>query len=375
MGTVVENRIFINQIPQTATKEDLSAHFSQFGLATDVYMPLVYGTNQHKGMGFVTYESPESVQLALAQPGHYIHGAPVSVELCIAKDKGAGKGAVVGGRLPGFENTGDRLFVTKIPPEATREEVETFFSQFGSWTDLYLPNGSFPAGHKGICFISYESPTSVQLALQAAPQAVIRGQQLVLDVAAPRDPSKGGSKGLALAPVLTPTTGYLQGWPAPQPHTWAAAPLMPGVPGLAPSMPMMTGMHTLAAYQPQVQPGYAAAPLPVVQTSIAPTLSVAPGTGQQVPGRLFLTKVAQDVTKEDLTAYFQQFGELTDVFVPSGGKSIAFVSFAEASVSQVVLQKSQHEVKPGRSVNVDPAFDRPPMEAKGKGKISRFQPY
>mmetsp|Transcript_145913 Transcript_145913/g.269087 ORF Transcript_145913/g.269087 Transcript_145913/m.269087 type:complete len:375 (-) Transcript_145913:13-1137(-) len=374
MATVVENRIFINQIPQTATKEDLSAHFSQFGLATDVYMPLIFGSSQHKGMGFVTYENPESVQVALAQPGHYIHGAQVLVELCIAKDKGAGKGAVVGGKpLPGFENTGDRLFVTKIPPEATREEVEAFFSQFGSWTDLYLPNGSFPAGHKGICFISYESPSSVQLALQAAPQAILRGQQLVLDVAAPRDPSKGGGKGVAPAPP-PPTTspGFIQAWPTPQPHAWVAPQLVTGLP----SMPVMTGIQpTMAAYPQHVQPAYAAAPLPVVQTSVASIPSVAPGTGHQVPGRLFLTKVAQDVTKEDLTAYFQQFGELTDVFVPSGGKFIAFVSFAEASVAQVVLQNSQHEVKTGRLVNVDPAFDRPPLEAKGKGKFSRFQPY
>merc|ERR1719491_409775 len=316
-------------------------------------------------MGFVTYDNAESVNFALAHPGHILHGQQLSVEVCISKDKGAGKGPPSGKALPGFENSGDRLFVTKIPPEATREEVESFFSQFGAWTDLYLPNGSFPAGHKGICFISYESPTSVQMALQAAPQAILRGQQLVLDVAAPRDPHKGASKGAALMPAAP--MAPVQAWGAQPQQTFFSPSLMTSMP----AMPVVAGIPNMQMVQPQPlyqqpsafapSPGYAPA-AGFAQTSFDVMPSQPPGTGQQVPGRLFLTKVAQDITKEDLVAYFQQYGELSDVFVPSGGKFIAFVSFADPFITQTIVQSREHEVKVGRTVNVELAYDRPPQE-------------
>merc|ERR1719220_3012416 len=100
---------------------------------------------------------------------------------------------------------------------------------------------------------------------------------------------------------------------------------------------------------------------------VAPVMSLAPNTGSPVPGRLFVTRVAPDMTKVDLQLYFQQFGQLDDVYIPTGGKGIAFVSFRDASVSQRVLQTQQHFVKPGKAVLVDQALDRPPLPGKGGG--------
>lgn len=351
----VENRIFINGVPQTATKDDLAAHFGQFGATMDVYLPLVFGSTQHKGMCFVTYATPESAALALGHPGgHAIHGIQVTVNHCLPKDKGCGKGAFVGGgkggAFPGTVAAGDRLFITKIPPEATKEEVEALFSMFGQWTDVYLPPGSFPAGHKGICFISYSDPSAAQLAMQCGPHQ-LRGQELVVDIAAPRE-AKGSGKAVAplavpvpaVQPLVMPTPSWTAGYPAVQ--TWTSA------------QPVQ---QTLLA--PLVQ-----------QVPQAQALAVPLGTTVGLkPGRLFLTKVSEDVTKEDLALYFQQYGQLQDVYVPPG-KSIAFVSFSDASTAAIVVQNAEHQVKPGRVVTVDLAYDRPPLEAKGKGKF-RFQPY
>jgi len=60
--------------------------------------------------------------------------------------------------------------------------------------------------------------------------------------------------------------------------------------------------------------------------------------GVQEEYRVFVTRIAETLTKEDLQAYFQQFGELTDIFVPlknpmnqydDSHKGIAFVSFKD----------------------------------------------
>merc|ERR550532_1184957 len=92
-----------------------------------------------------------------------------------------------------------------------------------------------------------------------------------------------------------------------------------------------------------------------------------PVQGTPVPGRLFVTRVTPDMTKVDLQLYFQQFGQLDDVYLPTGGKGIAFVSFRDSSVCQRVLQVQQHFVKPGKAVLVDQALDRPPLTGKGGG--------
>lgn len=90
--------------------------------------------------------------------------------------------------------------------------------------------------------------------------------------------------------------------------------------------------------------------------------------GTPVPGRLFVTRVTPDMTKIDLQVYFQKFGALDDVFVPSGGKGIAFVSFRDPAASQEVLKTQQHAVKPGKAVLVDQAMDRPPLAGGQKGR-------
>merc|ERR1719271_1574793 len=70
------------------------------------------------------------------------------------------------------------------------------------------------------------------------------------------------------------------------------------------------------------------------------------GAGGAVSGRCFVTRVPADVTSSDLQLFFQQYGNLSDVFVPSGGKSIAYISFADPNASQAVIQQREHEVKP-----------------------------
>merc|ERR1712087_67442 len=108
---------------------------------------------------------------------------------------------------------------------------------------------------------------------------------------------------------------------------------------------------------------------------VVPPPALAPSVGPvAMTGRLFLTGVAEDITQDDLRAYFGQFGPLEDVYVQPGGKHIAFVSFPDQFTALAVLQIPDHEVKPGRVVHVEAAYERPPLDGKGKGS-ARYQPY
>ncbi|CAE7207375.1 dazap1, partial [Symbiodinium pilosum] len=89
----------------------------------------------------------------------------------------------------------NRLFVTKIAPFITKEDVAQHFAQFGVTTDVYLPAVPGRPGHKGIAFVSFQDPTAVQLAMGNEPH-IINGNEVVVDRAAPRA-AKGEAKGEA----------------------------------------------------------------------------------------------------------------------------------------------------------------------------------
>ncbi|XP_066930592.1 TAR DNA-binding protein 43-like [Clytia hemisphaerica] len=92
-----------------------------------------------------------------------------------------------------------------------------------------------------------------------------------------------------------------------------------------------------------------------------------PKKKEEVPLRkLFIGRLPDDTKQEDLDSYFGQFGELTDVYIPTPYRSFGFVTFASSDVARTVLLQSQHTLK-GQRINVTNAE---PKDEKG-GKSSR----
>jgi len=88
--------------------------------------------------------------------------------------------------------------------------------------------------------------------------------------------------------------------------------------------------------------------------------------------------MGEELTKEDLEAYFCQFGELTDIFVPLKNpnsdvkdgqhKGIAFVSFKDKDTYDEVLSRDKYEIKPNIYIVVDKAAGKEPRPGWSKGK-------
>mmetsp|Transcript_68746 Transcript_68746/g.212637 ORF Transcript_68746/g.212637 Transcript_68746/m.212637 type:complete len:392 (-) Transcript_68746:42-1217(-) len=357
----VADRLFVTKIPQQASREEVAAHFSRFGLTTDVYLPSIPGVPGHKGIAFVSYSDPTALQLAISNGPHEIHGHEVVVDVAAPRNAVPHIQAQMttpAGLPPELPpapeqpTTTDRLFVTKVPPVLQREHIREHFAQFGELTDVYMPTVPGSTGHKGICFISFSDPMSLQFALQHSPHE-IHGHAVVVDVAAPR--------GSAPAPGAPRPAAGLQGFAFATAPAAPAPQAAPGWPGTAVAGAALSGLGGLGGLAGLAAAGYAAA----AAAPAGPPGGMAQGT--PVPGRLFVTRVTPDMTKVDLQLYFQQFGQLDDVYIPTGGKGIAFVSFRDAAVSQRVLQAQQHFVKPGKAVVVDQAIDRPPLSGRGGG--------
>jgi hypothetical protein len=59
-------RIFVARIPAAVSEAQFRAYFEQFGRLQDAYMPKDHSKQAYRGIGFVTFSSPEAVERVLS---------------------------------------------------------------------------------------------------------------------------------------------------------------------------------------------------------------------------------------------------------------------------------------------------------------------
>mmetsp|Transcript_37055 Transcript_37055/g.57420 ORF Transcript_37055/g.57420 Transcript_37055/m.57420 type:complete len:360 (+) Transcript_37055:47-1126(+) len=80
------NRVFVGGIPQSADDGKLREFFSKYGTITEVRIMADKDSSRSRGFGYVTFESPQSCELALAnRANNTIDGKWVEVKRCTEK--------------------------------------------------------------------------------------------------------------------------------------------------------------------------------------------------------------------------------------------------------------------------------------------------
>ena len=72
--------------------------------------------------------------------------------------------------------------------------------------------------------------------------------------------------------------------------------------------------------------------------------------GSAPSSKIFVGRVTEDITAEDLLQYFSKFGEVIDIFIPKPFRAFAFVTFLDVQVAQNLLGED-HIIK-GVSVHI-----------------------
>lgn len=61
----MENKLYVGNLPYSASEEDIKAHFSKAGNVTSVALIIDRETKRPKGFGFVEFSSNEEAQKAI----------------------------------------------------------------------------------------------------------------------------------------------------------------------------------------------------------------------------------------------------------------------------------------------------------------------
>lgn len=118
MGYNPKSRLFVSNLPQFVTEDDLRELFSQQGTVEDVY--LIHG----KPSGFITMDTVANAQAAIIHfNGHDLYGNNIRVS--IAKEKKA-------------PATSWMLLVSNLPESYNNTMLEELFSSAGKVTKTYI---------------------------------------------------------------------------------------------------------------------------------------------------------------------------------------------------------------------------------------------
>ncbi|KAL6749267.1 hypothetical protein V8C86DRAFT_2852347 [Haematococcus lacustris] len=79
-------RLFIGKLSKEASEVDVKEYFMQFGYVIDVYMPKTKDNKQeHRGFGFVTFETEAAIQRVVSHGSHTLKGSTVAIDIAMPK--------------------------------------------------------------------------------------------------------------------------------------------------------------------------------------------------------------------------------------------------------------------------------------------------
>ncbi|KAK1263233.1 Heterogeneous nuclear ribonucleoprotein 1 [Acorus gramineus] len=219
-------RIFINRIPNSVTEAVLQSHFEVYGEIEDLYMPKEPVNKAYRGIGFISFKNSDSVDTLMTET-HTLGGSVLLVDRAFPKDENARKPSrgmqgqyglynayitpvtryAAHGALMKYDSAGlaygigvsgpsrgmgKKLFVGKLPQEASSKELRQYFGKFGQITDVYVPKDLKKAGHRGFGFVTFAEDGAAYRVFHRAHE--ILGQKVRIDSAIPRaDSGANGS--------------------------------------------------------------------------------------------------------------------------------------------------------------------------------------
>lgn len=324
-----EKKLVVLGIPWDVDTDGLKDYMSKFGDLEDCIVMKERSSGRSRGFGYVTFAAVEDAKAAL-ESEHFLGNRALEVKIATPKEEM---------RAPSKKVT--RIFVARIPPSVTESEFRSHFDKYGEITDLYMPKDPSTKGHRGIGFITFATADSVDDLMPETHE--LGGSTVVVDRATPKEDD--------FRPVSRMPQGGSSGGGG--------------------------GGGGYGAYNAYVTTRYAALGAPTSYDYAGPVY----GRGESTRGmgkKIFVGRLSQDASVEDLRQYFGRYGRILDAYVPkdpkrSGHRGFGFVTFAEDGVADRVSRRS-HEIC-GQQVAIDSATPVDDGGSSGGGYMENPEPY
>mmetsp|Transcript_75950 Transcript_75950/g.165695 ORF Transcript_75950/g.165695 Transcript_75950/m.165695 type:complete len:476 (+) Transcript_75950:155-1582(+) len=394
------HKVFVGGLPQSATREVLNAHFSQYG-PSDAYVMIDKASGRSRGFGFVNFETEQGKEAALAAPNHEVHGMAISVTPYNQSQSGGGGGGG-GGRGGSLADTWDagslgggigigggggggagkpiaqrdqlKVFVGGLSQSTTREGLTAYFQQFGQ-ADAFIMIDKTTGRSRGFGFVNFTDEAVMNMVLQTKHE--VDGAAITVSAYTEKQrsfsssasgfggssvggygpvrggggpPAHAGDNALAQVQAalvnLTGVVGALTAGAGQPGHQTQLSQLLQS-PQISNLLHKVQSQATQLARQPGMGSGLSA----------ASHSSAGRGRGNDDKAmKIFVGGLSQNTTRDSLTAYFSQFGAADGIVMMDKGtgrsRGFGFVDFDDELTMNEVLRLS-HTID-GALVNCSP---------------------
>ncbi|KAI3813357.1 hypothetical protein L1987_18078 [Smallanthus sonchifolius] len=297
-----ERKLVVLGIPWDVDTDGLKDYMRKFGELEDCIVMKERSSGRSRGFGYVTFAEVEDAKAALSAE-HFLGNRALEVKIATPKEEMRSSSKKI-----------TRIFVARIPLSVTEAAFRSHFEKYGEIMDLYMPKDPSTKGHRGIGFITFANADSVDDLMSETHE--LGGSDVVVDRATPKEDNFRP----AIRMPPPPSGGY-------------------------------------GAYNAYVTTRYAALGAPTAYDYPSSVY----GRGESARGmgkKIFIGRLPQEASVEDLRMYFGRFGRILDAYIPkdpkrSGHRGFGFVTFAEDGVADRVSRRS-HEIC-GQQVAIDSA--------------------
>ena len=85
-----------------------------------------------------------------------------------------------------------KMYVGNLSFDSTKQDLESFFSQYGSVTDVHLPEDRETGRPRGFAFVTMDSQSAMEDAIKGADGKDLDGRNLKVNESRPREERGGG---------------------------------------------------------------------------------------------------------------------------------------------------------------------------------------
>ncbi|KAK9756517.1 hypothetical protein RND81_01G103200 [Saponaria officinalis] len=204
-------KLFVGGISRDTTDVTLRDHFTQYGVVSFSVIAKDRLSGLPRGFGFVTFSDPSSVDKALMESHHLIHGRTVEVKRAIPRKEQQQQPQVQQMPSPVHSQTtkvmarnsdgsygpnnnnqilkAKKIFVGGLSSTLTEDEFKSYFEKFGKITDVVVMHDNNTNRPRGFGFITFESEEVVDKIMQKSHHE-LAGKRVEVKRAVPRDATK-----------------------------------------------------------------------------------------------------------------------------------------------------------------------------------------
>uniref|UniRef100_A0A8C2WX19 RNA-binding protein 28 n=1 Tax=Cyclopterus lumpus TaxID=8103 RepID=A0A8C2WX19_CYCLU len=193
--------LYVSPLPAAASNERLEEIFSEIGPVKQCFVVTEKGSDKCRGFGYVTYSMEEDSQRALKEVKLY-DGQRLSVTVAKRKIKDKKKTGMCKDMSNNFENAAPkeneqnksvkkinlkpRLIIRNLSFKCSEDDLKQILSKFGTVLEAKIP--LMPDGKmRGFAFVLFQNVLEAGNALHAMNLKEIKGRQVAIDWAVPKD--------------------------------------------------------------------------------------------------------------------------------------------------------------------------------------------